>query len=56
MNNEETNKTKEEELINSIPESLKDYVYVHEGKVYAKQKLPVELEEEFLEFQKQINN
>lgn len=56
MNNEEINKKKEEELINTIPESLKDYVYIHNGEVYAKQKLPKELEEEYNKFQEKLKN
>ena len=39
----------------NIPESLKDFVYVYDGKVYAKQKLPRELEEEYKNFKKSIN-
>lgn len=45
-----------EEIIRIIPESLKEYVYVHDGKVYAKQKLPVELEEEYKRLQGRLKN
>ena len=37
----------DEETLNSIPESLRDFVYIHNGNVYANQKIPKELEEEF---------
>lgn len=39
----------------SIPESLRDFVYAYNGNVYAKQKLPKELEEEYESFVKKIN-
>ena len=41
-----------EDIIRMIPESLKEFVYIHEGEVYPKQKLPVELEEEYERFQR----
>ena len=40
-------KTMSDELVNSIPQSLKEYVYIHNGHIYVKQKLPVELESEY---------
>ena len=39
-----------------IPESLKEYVYVYNGNVYANQKLPKELEEEYDNFINSLNN
>ena len=39
-----------------IPDSLKDYVYVFNGKVYAKQKIPTNLETEFIAFKEKFNN
>ena len=39
-----------------IPESLKDYVYIYNGNVYAKQKLPRGLETEYKDFINSINN
>ena len=56
MNNEENNKKRDQELIDLIPESLKDYVYIHNGEVYAKQKLPKELEEEYNKFQEKLKS
>lgn len=38
-----------------IPESLKEFVYVHNGIVYPKQKLPKELEEEYESFVNEVN-
>lgn len=42
------------EIISTIPESLKEFVYIQDGEVYAKQKLPVELEEEFKKIQRRL--
>lgn len=39
-----------------IPESLKDFIYISNGNVYAKQKLPRELETEYKDFINLINN
>ena len=39
-----------------IPESLKDYVYIYNGNIYAKQKLPRGLETEYKDFINSINN
>ena len=47
-------KTLSDDIINTIPESLKEYVYVHNGDIYAKQKLPIELEHEFEVFKKKL--
>ena len=43
-----------EEIIKLIPESLKDFVYIHDGEVCAKQKLPVELESEYEKLQRRL--
>lgn len=48
-------KTLSGEIVNSIPETLKDFVYIYNGNIYAKQKLPIELEKEFEELIKKIN-
>lgn len=48
-------KTLSDDIINSIPESLKEYVYVHNGEIYPKQKLPVELENEYQKFKRKLN-
>lgn len=45
-------KDKDEKILKSVPESLKDYVYVNEGEVFPKEKLPTDLEEEFEKFKK----
>lgn len=37
----------DKEIIAYIPESLRDFVYVYNGDIYVKQKLPKELEEEY---------
>lgn len=47
-------KTLSDDIINTIPESLKEYVYVHNGDIYAKQKLPVEMEDEFKKFKRKL--
>lgn len=47
-------KTLSDEIVNSIPESLKEYVYVHNGDIYVKQKLPVELENEYKKFKEKL--
>ena len=49
-------KTLSDDIINTIPESLKEYVYVHNGDIYAKQKLPLELEDEFIFLKNSISN
>ena len=49
-------KTLSDEVVNSIPESLKDYVYIHNGNIYAKQKLPIGLEQEFESLKNRISN
>ena len=40
----------------NIPNKLKDFVYIYEGKVCAKQKLPKELEKDYEEFIKSLKN
>lgn len=47
-------KTLSDDIINTIPESLKQYVYVHNGDIYAKQKLPIELEHEYEVFKRKL--
>lgn len=47
-------KTLSDDIINTIPESLKQYVYVHNGDIYVKQKLPVELESEYEAFKRKL--
>lgn len=47
-------KTLSDDIINTIPESLKEYVYVHNGDIYAKQKLPTELEHEYEVFKRKL--
>lgn len=47
--------SKNKDLVPEIPDSLKDYVYVSNGIIYPKQKLPKELEKDFDIFSK-INN
>ncbi|MBR5662777.1 MAG: hypothetical protein IKX00_03900 [Bacilli bacterium] len=37
-----------------LPDNLKDYVYILNGDVFAKQKLPVELESEFEKFKREL--
>lgn len=39
-----------------VPDSLKEYVYFVDGKVYAKQKIPKDLEEEYTKFEKEYNS
>ena len=48
-------KTLSDEIVNSIPETLKDFFYIYNGNIYAKQKLPIELEKEYEELMKKIN-
>ena len=48
-------KTLSDEIINTIPESLKEYVYIHNGDIYVKQKLPVELEREYKKYKRRLN-
>ena len=45
---------KDEEIMSKVPESLKDYVYVVDGTVNARQKLPENLVEEFEKFKKSL--
>ena len=49
-------KTLSDDIINSIPESLREHIYIHNGNIYAKQKLPVELENDFILFKNSISN
>lgn len=48
-------KTLSDNIINEIPEPLKEYIYIHNGNIYAKQKIPKELEEEFEILTQKIN-
>ena len=55
MNNNETEQANKGELIINIPESLKEFVYIYNGNVYVKQKLPKELEEQYEQFVRKVN-
>lgn len=48
-------KTVTDEIINSIPKQLEKYIYIHNGNIYIKQKLPIELENDYNNFKIKFN-